>query len=337
MFHVDSLSSLDTNDRPVHRLKYSNTAATGSKQKPMLIKALESTSVCDYEQLGSFLSGGQTFRGKLGAYECSELDVLSFIGSGKEGLVLKCRRPRSNSFFVLKMVCIRRSERRKADGQQFFQNREHTNQAFWPLKYEARYYAFCAARRSYFSKSTHTLPPLPRLPYTKWVVLNKEQGDQELFNAVSQDMAAAQLEAEEGEDIFPLLEKMCASGWVAFEMRGLQQMLQQILTNRELERLERFSGPVVIGIVKPFFEDEASSETRLKRQVQTMLLMREFGWRLRDLQDRNWVDGYLVDGGDVDTHPLHLRYLERTWVAAFFTLMKRQREVGQSTCIKDES
>jgi hypothetical protein len=149
-------------------------------------------------------------------------------------------------------------------------------------------------------------------------------------------MSDAQSEAAERDEILPLLGKMCAYGWVAFGV-DICRKLRKILSTQESQQLVLFTGDVIIGIVKPFFEKEASNGESLERQRQTMLLMRAFGWRLRELQDRNWINGYLVDGGDVDicreSCPLRLRYVERSWLSAFLQLTQAQAD---AYCVEDE-
>lgn len=109
---------------------------------------------------------------------------------------------------------------------------------------------------------------------------------------------------------------MRADGWVAF--RGaICHQLRAILQPQERQQLGRFTSNVIIGIVKPVIREQGVSAESLERQLQTMFLMRAFGWRLKELQARSWIRGYLVDGGDVELCPLHLRYLERSRYSSF--------------------
>jgi hypothetical protein len=192
------------------------------------------------------------------------------------------------------------------------------------LRDEALYYASCANYKEHFSDPSHPVPLLPRLPYTEWVQqgdqTSDQKSDQKLIDKIKQDMLKARLEPVERNEMLLLLERMCATGWAAFGCHQLKKMLPP----QERQQLIRFTGDVIIGIVKPFFE-EGSSTTSLERQTQTMILMRHFGWRMREFQDRNWVDGYLVDGGDIDIRPLHFSYIERSWSTAFFQSIKQKK------------
>jgi hypothetical protein len=120
---------------------------------------------------------------------------------------------------------------------------------------------------------------------------------------IKEDIEAPQLEATDRDQLLCTLDKMCANGWVAFGTQICAQL-------RKLAPLQhpQFSGTMVIGIVKPFFK-EGWSEKSLETQTQAMLLMKSFGWRLREVQDRNWVNGYLVDGGYVDVSPTHPQHI----------------------------
>lgn len=164
-----------------------------------------------------------------------------------------------------------------------------------------------------------------------WARQNNQLPDQELFDVIKENIKAAPSEAVERDEILPLLDNMCAGGWVAFKMDILDG-LREILPRQQSQQLVRCTGNVIIGIVKPFFEREGLSDRTLKRQTQTMLLMRKFGWRLREFTDRNWINGYLVDGGDVDAQPpqCHSRHLERSWFSAFYQLTKQQETQVQA-------
>jgi hypothetical protein len=226
---------------------------------------------------------------------------------------------------------------KESNSWQFFKGQKPSNQHLWPLRDEALYYASCARYKAQFSDAPHTLPPLPKLPYTEWTQRNDQLSDKELFNVISRDVSEAQPEAAERDKILPLLDKMCADGWVAFGM-DIRHKLRKFLTPQENDRLAQFTGDVIIGIVKPFFGSEISGGESLERQMRTMLLMRTFGWRLKEFQDRNWINGYLVDGGDVDVYPKHRRYIERSWSSAFFQVIKQRKGRAQTDegCVEDE-
>jgi hypothetical protein len=139
---------------------------------------------------------------------------------------------------------------------------------------------------------------------------------------IKNGIEAPQLEATDRYELLRTLDKMCANGWVAFSNKVCAR-LQQVAPRQDI----RFTGAVIIGIVKPFFKKEDWSRKTLETQAQTMLLMREFGWRLKEFQNRNWINGYLVDGGDVDVDvsPLHRKYLNRSWLSAFMQLIEQEQ------------
>jgi hypothetical protein len=151
---------------------------------------------------------------------------------------------------------------------------------------------------------------------------------------IKDGIEAPQLEATDRYELLRTLDKMCAHGWVAFSKEicaGLQKVAPQEI---------RFTGTVIIGIVKPFFEKEEWSRKSLETQTQTMLLMRAFGWRLKEIQDRNWINGYLVDGGDVDVSnvsPLHRKYLHRSWLSAFLQSMEQEQIRRRDIALKTRS
>jgi hypothetical protein len=211
----------------------------------------------------------------------------------------------------------------ESNSLQFFQGQQPSNRdKIWPLREEALYYASCASHRAQYSDPSVDLPLLPSLPHTKWAQSNNQLNNAELLKIIKRDISEAAPKNAERDEILAILEKMCADGWIAFRT-DIRQKLQEILSPHESQQLERFTGDVIIGIVKPFFKKEDPSGSSLERQVLTMLLMRAFGWKLRDVQDRNWINGYLVDGGDVDTNPLYIRHLERSWTTSFFRLMEQ--------------
>lgn len=143
-------------------------------------------------------------------------------------------------------------------------------------------------------------------------------------------MSTAGAAGIERNEVMSILDKLCANGWVAFDPSVLHD-LQNILPHQESRNYRRFTGDIIVGIVKPFIEceSEATKEESLKRQILTMSLMSSFGWRLRDFQVRNWINGYLVDGGDVDTRQeyrsTHRRHRKRSWLLAIFQSIPLQR------------
>jgi hypothetical protein len=137
---------------------------------------------------------------------------------------------------------------------------------------------------------------------------------------IKDGIEAPQLEAIHCYEVLRTLDKMCANGWVGFSKK-ICARLRKVAPHHKI----RFTGAVIIGIVKPFFEKEDWSKKGLETRTQTMLLMREFGWRLKEVQDRNWINGYLVDGGDVDVSPLHRNYLNRSWVSAFLQMIEQEQ------------
>jgi hypothetical protein len=194
------------------------------------------------------------------------------------------------------------------------------------------YYASCAVKRAQSSVSP---PLLPKLPYTTWAQSNNDLDDKALLNFVEKHVLGAKPEAVERDEILSVLDKMCADGWVAFQVN--QPELQKILLRFGSPKVPPFTGKkVIIGIVKPFFEGRESSETSLTTQMRMMLLMRLWGWRLRQFEPRNWIDGCLVDGADVEVEPRHHNYLERSWKSAIYRLLKVRRENGGEGFVKDK-
>jgi hypothetical protein len=187
----------------------------------------------------------------------------------------------------------------------------------WPLKNEARYYASCAYHTVSYSDPAVSIPRLPTLPLTKWAQF---RDDRQLFQTIKADIAGAQEEAMERDEMISIFDRMCAHGWVAFKKEMLNGLLRDL--SRKLGKELNVTGDVVIGIVKPFFKEEGPSKEGLRKQIQTMVLMRSLGWKLRAVEGRNWINGCLVDGADVETRPRYLETLERSWVSAFCCLVR---------------
>lgn len=158
------------------------------------------------------------------------------------------------------------------------------------------------------------------LPYEEWAQVDENK----LFDTIDTDIYDARQEVMERDKILSILAGMCANGWVAFDM-DIRYKLWRILPAGERPPVHRFTGDVIVGIVKPFFEKTNWSIEELERQMQTMVLMRSLGWRLREFESRNWVNGYLVDGADVEVRPFYRRHLERSWISAFFCSIKGAR------------
>ena len=191
------------------------------------------------------------------------------------------------------------------------------------------YYASCASHKAHYSKPSVPLPKLPELPHTEWAKITDRT---QLFNTIEKDISTSQEQPSNRDEILPILDKICAHGWVAFRA-NLRRMLWKSIP-REEQKVEGFTSDVIVGIVKPFFKKEGSNGENLQRQIQItiLILMRNFCWELTDVQSRNWIDGYLVDGADIETCPLYPRHFERSWTSAFFQLM---RQAGECT-VKDE-
>jgi hypothetical protein len=191
------------------------------------------------------------------------------------------------------------------------------------------YYASCARHKAQYSKPSVPLPKLPDLPHTEWAKITDPT---QLFNTIEKDISTLQGQPSNRDEILPILDKMCAHGWVAFRANlRLCRMLWKFNPHKGGQG-ERRTGDMIVGIVKPFFKKEGSSGENLQRQMQMMILMRNFGWKLREVQPRNWIDGYLVDGADIEIRPLYPRHLERSWTSAFFRLMS---QVGECA-VEDE-
>jgi hypothetical protein len=137
---------------------------------------------------------------------------------------------------------------------------------------------------------------------------------------IKDGIKAPQLWATDRYELLYTLDKICANGWVAFN-KNICARLQKVAPPHKI----RFTGAVIIGIVKPFFEKEDWSRKSLETRTKTMLLIREFGWRLKEVQDRDWVNGFLVDGGDVNVSPLHRRYLNRSRSSAFLQMIEQEQ------------
>jgi hypothetical protein len=67
----------------------------------MRLRTLHSPNIHRYD----FLSQDQTTAKKLGPCMDTEFEVLRYIGSGADGLVLECRVPESSALVALKLVC----------------------------------------------------------------------------------------------------------------------------------------------------------------------------------------------------------------------------------------
>jgi hypothetical protein len=185
------------------------------------------------------------------------------------------------------------------------------------------YYASCASHKAQYSKPSVPLPKLPDLPHTEWAKITDRT---QLINTIEKDMSTLQGQPSNRDEILPILDKMCAHGWVAFGANlRLRRMLWKFISHKDRQG-ERLTGDMIVGIVKPFFKKEGSSGESLQRQMQMMILMRNFGWKLREVEPRNWIDGYLVDVADIEIRPLYPQHLERSWTSAFFRLMSQVGE-----------
>ena len=120
-------------------------------------------------------------------------------------------------------------------------------------------------------------------------------------------------------EILCILSRMCANGWIAIRVDTLHTLREIILPSQA----RMFTSDLIVGIVKPYIEKKHLSGGNLAIQMRTMSLMRALCWRLRDVQDRNWINGCLVDGGDVEVRPLYPRYLQRSWKTAFLLLIEQ--------------
>jgi hypothetical protein len=69
----------------------------------MLLESLDSSVVLRDTQLSSFLSQDWNDPQKLGPCQATAFEVLRYIGSGVDGLVLECRSPHGGSV-ALKLV-----------------------------------------------------------------------------------------------------------------------------------------------------------------------------------------------------------------------------------------
>ncbi|KAH8724053.1 hypothetical protein GQ44DRAFT_728041 [Phaeosphaeriaceae sp. PMI808] len=152
-----------------------------------------------------------------------------------------------------------------------------------------------------------------------------------LFKTIETDIKTTLQEAVDCDEVLHMLGRMCANGWVAIRV-DIRQKLRKILPPQQIRM---FVGDMIVGIAKPFFKEKGLSRENLAAQMRTMSLMRALGWGLRDVQDRNWINGCLVDGGDVETCPLHPRYLQRSWETAFYNAMK-QAKAQPSECRVEE-
>jgi hypothetical protein len=141
-----------------------------------------------------------------------------------------------------------------------------------------------------------SIPRLPTLPLTKWA---QSRDDRQLYQIIKADIADAREDAMEHTELSSIFHGMCAHGWVAFEKKELEGLMRSLARKLDI----RYTGDLVIGIVKPLFKEQGPSEESLRLQIQTMVLMRSLGWRLREFQGRNWINGCLVDGADVETRP----------------------------------
>jgi hypothetical protein len=70
----------------------------------MLLRAHDSIDLFRYQRLNAFLSPNENTEEKLGRYQATEFEVLRYIGSGSEGLVLECHTPQSDASVALKLV-----------------------------------------------------------------------------------------------------------------------------------------------------------------------------------------------------------------------------------------
>lgn len=139
-----------------------------------------------------------------------------------------------------------------------------------------------------------------------------------LSDVILRHLSNAQPEPTERDDILEVLKNMCALGWVAFETDHIYRYLRQ-----RSRRSYAFDGDIVIGIVKLFFginndilRGQVLEREVLGRQILTMCLMRRFSWVLREYEHRNWIDSYLVDGGDADVH-------EMPWILSCYSGFQR--------------
>ncbi|KAF2012989.1 hypothetical protein BU24DRAFT_484933 [Aaosphaeria arxii CBS 175.79] len=275
----------------------------------MILETLDPKAALRHEEFHSFLSQDSNTRKRLGPAQATAFRIMQVIGNGAEGLILLCRVPQSRQSFALKL---------------FFQNQPPlpTQNKIWPLKLESRYYAGCAYASVHFSKPSASPHHLPRMPFEKWIQLFETcPSGKGIWKSIEADLSFAPPEIVEKEELMSLLEPMCAKGWVAFDINILNKLYHNLPRNAKF-LVAKFTGKIIVGIVKPFFEKDGSIESDLERQIQTMLLMRSLNWGLRDVQPRNWINGVLVDGGDVETQPRYPRHLERTWVSAFFAVVK---------------
>lgn len=73
----------------------------------MYLNALDSTVLTrsDLEYFNDFLSQDQEHPKKLSFCPAADLEVLETIGSGGEGLILKCSLPQYSNPVALKLVC----------------------------------------------------------------------------------------------------------------------------------------------------------------------------------------------------------------------------------------
>jgi hypothetical protein len=187
----------------------------------------------------------------------------------------------------------------------------------WPLENEALYYASCAYHKTRLSDPSNLPPYQPALPYEKWANVHEDK----LFETINTNVLKAYEKVPEKvsdrQDILSLLEGMSAHGWVGFESNISRELWGLIPTQQRCDA-HKFTGNVIIGVVKPFIKKEDWCSDYLQRQLHTMTLMKSLGWGLREYQARNWINSYLVDGADVEVNPSHPHYLHRSWCAAFF-------------------
>jgi hypothetical protein len=72
----------------------------------MLLRVIDAAEVVRDPQLGNFLSHTDDSQAtKLSPCQDKELNILDYVGGGKEGLVFRCSIPRSDESIALKLVC----------------------------------------------------------------------------------------------------------------------------------------------------------------------------------------------------------------------------------------
>jgi hypothetical protein len=72
----------------------------------MLLRVIDSAEVACDSQLGNFLSHTDESQAtKLSPCQVKELNILDYVGGGKEGVVFRCSIPRSDKSIALKLVC----------------------------------------------------------------------------------------------------------------------------------------------------------------------------------------------------------------------------------------